>query len=78
MKRHARERLAADPDVAAMLAVGDPAAECGVRALALNGGNLARALVGLAQAMLHVERHVSRGMLRGQEAAGLASHGRNA
>ncbi len=63
--REARERLAAaDEDVAALLATADPAAECAARALALNGGSMARALVGLARAMLHVERHVSRGMLR--------------
>ena len=63
--QQARERLAAaDPEVAALLAADDPAAECAVRALAINDGSMARALVGLAQAMLHVERHVSRGMLR--------------
>jgi len=46
----ARERLAAeDLAVAALIAAGDPAAELAIRALALNGGSLARALVGLAR-----------------------------
>ena len=62
----ARERLTAeDLAVAALLAAGDPAAELAVRALALNGGSLARALVGVARALLDIERHVSRGLLRG-------------
>ena len=62
----ARERLAAeDLTVAALLAAGDPAAELAVRALAINGGSLARALVGLARALLDGERHVSRGLLCG-------------
>ena len=62
----ARERLAAeDLAVAALLAAGDPAAEFAVRALAINGGSLARALVGVARALLDRERHVSRGLLRG-------------
>ena len=43
----ARERLAAeDLAGAALLAAGDPAADLAVRALAINGGSLARALVG--------------------------------
>ena len=62
----ARERLAAeDLAVAALLAAGDPAADLAARALAINGGSLARALVALAQALLDRERHVSRGLLRG-------------
>ena len=62
----ARERLAAeDLAVAALLAAGDPAAELAARALAMNGGSLARALVGLAQALLDRERYVSRELLRG-------------
>jgi hypothetical protein len=62
----ARERLAAeDLAVAALLAVGDLAAELAVPALAVNGGSLARALVGVAQALLDREQHVSRGLLRG-------------
>ena len=62
----ARERLAAEDLVAAaLLAAGDPAAELAVRALAINGGSWARALVGLAQALLDRERYVSRGLLRG-------------
>ena len=62
----ARERLAAeDLAVAALLAAGDPAADLAVRALAINRGSLARALVGLARALLDRERHVSRGLLRG-------------
>jgi len=62
----ARERLAAeDLAVAALLAAGDPAAELAVRALAINGGSLARALVGVARALLDRERYVSRGLLRG-------------
>jgi len=40
----ARERLAAeDLAVAALIAAGDPAAVLAIRALALNGGSLARA-----------------------------------
>ena len=46
-------------------AAGDPAAELAARALAMNGGSLARALVGLAQALLDRERYVSRELLRG-------------
>ena len=62
----ARERLAAeDLAVAALLAAGDPAAELAVRALAINGGSLARALVAVARALLDRERYVSRGLLRG-------------
>jgi hypothetical protein len=62
----ARERLAAeDLAVAALLAAGDPAADLAARALAINGGSLARALVGLARALLDRERTVSRGLLRG-------------
>jgi hypothetical protein len=62
----ARERLAAeDLAVAALLAAGDPAAELAVCALAMNGGSLARALVGVARALLDRERYVSRGLLRG-------------
>ena len=62
----ARERLAAeDLAVAALLAAGDPAADLAARALAINGGSLARALVGLARALLDRERYVSRGLLRG-------------
>ena len=62
----ARERLAAeDAAVAALVAAGDPGAELAVRALALNGGSLARALVGVARALVDRERHVSRGLLRG-------------
>ena len=61
----ARERLAAENlAVAALLAAGDPAAELAVRALAINGGSLARALVGVARALLDIELHVSRGLLR--------------
>lgn len=60
------ERLAAeDVTVARLIAAGDPAAELAVRAIVANGGSLARALVGLAQAYLNLERHVSRGLLRG-------------
>ena len=51
--------------MAALLAAGDPAAELAARALAINGGSLARALVGLAQALLDRERYVSRELLRG-------------
>jgi hypothetical protein len=62
----ARERLAAeDLAVAALLAAGDPAADLAARALAINGGSWARALVGLARALLDRERTVSRGLLRG-------------
>jgi hypothetical protein len=62
----ARERLATeDLAVAALLAAGDPAAELAVPALAVNGGSLARALVGVARALLDREHHVSRGLLRG-------------
>jgi hypothetical protein len=62
----ARERLAAeDLAVAALLAAGDPAADLAARALAINGGSLARARVGLARALLDRERTVSRGLLRG-------------
>ena len=62
----ARERLAAeDLAVAALLAAGDPAADLAARALAINGGSLARALVGLARALLDREQHVSHGLLRG-------------
>jgi hypothetical protein len=62
----ARERLAAeDLAVAALLAAGDPAADLAARALAVNGGSLARALVGVARALLDRERYVSRGLLRG-------------
>lgn len=54
----ARERLAAeDLGVAALVTAGDPGAELAVRALALNGGSQARALVDM-------EQHVSRGLLR--------------
>ena len=61
-----RERLAAeDLAVAALLAAGDPAAELAVRALAINSGSLARALVGVARALLDRERYVSRGLQRG-------------
>ena len=63
--RQARERLADDEHVAALLAAGDPAAERAARALAINAGSWSRALVGLARAVLHLERHASRGMLRG-------------
>jgi len=60
------ERLAAeDLAVAALLAAGDPAANLAARALAIDEGSLARALVGVAQALLDRERHVSRGLLRG-------------
>jgi hypothetical protein len=62
----ARKRLAAeDLGVAALLAAGDPAAELAVRALVMNGGSLARALVGVARALRDRERYVSRGLLRG-------------
>src|SRR3954447_2020711 len=64
-RRRARERLAADEHVAALLASGDPAAERAALALAINAGSWSRALVGLAQVVLHLERHVSRGMRRG-------------
>src|SRR3954470_16949421 len=64
-RRRARERLTADEHVAALLASGDPAAERAALALAINAGSWSRALVGLARAILHLERHVSRGMLRG-------------
>jgi len=60
----ARERLAVDEHVAALLAAGDPAAERAALVLALNAGSWSRALVGLSQVVLHLERHVSRGMLR--------------
>ena len=63
--KEARERLATeDLAVAALIAAGDPAAVLAIRALALNGGSLARALVGLAREHLDLERHVSRGLLR--------------
>ena len=62
--QQARERLAADAHVAALLAAGDPAAEQAALALAVNAGSWSRALVGLSQVVLHLERHVSRGMLR--------------
>jgi hypothetical protein len=62
--RQARERLADDAHVAALLAAGDPAAERAALALAINAGSWSRALVGLSQAVLHLERHVSRGLLR--------------
>src|SRR3954468_18266958 len=62
--RNARERLADDAHVAALLAAGDPAAERAALALAINAGSWSRALVGLSQAVLHLERHVSRGLLR--------------
>ena len=62
----ARERLAAeDLAVAALLAAGDPAAELAVGALAINGGSLARARVGVARALRDRERTVSRGLRRG-------------
>ena len=62
----ARERLAVeDLAVAALLAAGDPAADLAARALAINGGSLARALVAVARALLDRERYVSRGLLRG-------------
>jgi hypothetical protein len=62
--RQARERLADDAHVAALLAAGDPAAERAALARAINAGSWSRALVGLSQAVVHLERHVSRGMLR--------------
>jgi hypothetical protein len=62
--QQARERLAVDEHVAARLAAGDPAAERAALALAVNAGSWSRALVGLSQVVLHLERHVSRGMLR--------------
>ena len=62
--RQAREQLADDAHVAALLAAGDPAAERAALALAINAGSCSRALVGLSQAVLHLERHVSRGLLR--------------
>ena len=62
--QQARERLAVDEHVAALLAAGDPAAERAALALAVNAGSWSRALVGLSQVVLHLERHVSRGMLR--------------
>ena len=62
--QQARERMAADEHVAALLAAGDPAAERAALALAVNAGSWSRALVGLSQVVLHLERHVSRGMLR--------------
>lgn len=56
--RRARERLAAmDELVATLIAAGAPAAELAAHALAANGGYLARA-------NLHLDRHVSRGLLR--------------
>jgi hypothetical protein len=64
--RKARECLAADEHVAVLLAAGDPAVERAALALAINAGSWSRALVGLSQAVLHLERHVSRGMLRGR------------
>jgi hypothetical protein len=64
--RQAREQLAAEAHVAALLAAGDPAAERAALALAINAGSSSRALVGLSQIVLHLERHVSRGMLRGR------------
>lgn len=61
----AREQLAAvDFVVADLLARGDPAAEHAAFALALNEGNLARALVGLARAKLDLERSSSAGFRR--------------
>jgi hypothetical protein len=63
--RQAREQLADDDaHVAALLAAGDPAAERAALALAINVGSSSRALVGLSQAVVHLERHVSRGLLR--------------
>ena len=47
--RQARERLADDAHVAALLAAGDPAAERAALALAINAGSWSRALVGLSQ-----------------------------
>src|SRR4051812_334725 len=61
-RRRARERLADDAHVAALLAAGDPAAERAALALAINADSWSRALVGLSQAVLHLERHVARGV----------------
>ena len=61
--RQAREQLTDDEHVAALLAAGDPAAKRAALALAINAGSWSRALVGLSQAVLHLERHVSRGLL---------------
>ena len=46
--RHAREQLAGDAHVAALLAAGDPAVERAALALAINAGSWSRALVGLS------------------------------
>src|SRR5215207_6789247 len=64
--RQVREQLPADARVAALLAAGDPAAERAALALAINAGSSSRTLVGLSQIVLHLERHGSRGMLRGR------------
>src|SRR5689334_23205373 len=60
----ARERLAAeDLAMAALLAADDPAADLAARVLAMNNGNMARALVRALRALRDRERSVSRGLL---------------
>ena len=64
LERARQQLAAANVEVAALIASGGPAVERAVRAVALNEGDLARAVIGLARALRYMEQHVSRGMLR--------------